>query len=397
MPINSIRYEVLIASPGDVGAERDVVDEVIRDWNSSHSKATGISLQSRRWELDVVPELGDRPQGIVNKQIVDDADFVIALFSARLGTPTGVAASGTAEEIERLRSAGKHVMVYFHAGMLPRDHDPKQFRMLGEYKRQLLEHGVGLDFKDSNELRRLLMRHLATKMAAITGISQESYSQPQSELAKLLVTPGPKARSGDVKTAQVVVELENVSSVRWIREYSVTISIPSSCLTFASTSYNGEIKSEVPGRRRFRFSGAAIHPDDRSCVFATEIGIDQLTLRDTHLAGDVKAALADKVTVEAVVEGHRYTAEMQISELFPNAIDEWVMKALEDNTLWKGQRPMTGSGDMAVRADELAEYFGLDSDDVNESLERLEQKGRVENIGGHLSDPTPRWHTTRRF
>jgi hypothetical protein len=120
MPSNSIRYEVLIASPGDVVGGRDVVDEVIRDWDSSHSRATGISLHSRRWELDAVPELGDRPQSVINKQIVDHADLVIALFSARLGTPTGVAVSGTAEEIERLRSIGKHVMVYFSSAPLAR-------------------------------------------------------------------------------------------------------------------------------------------------------------------------------------------------------------------------------------------------------------------------------------
>jgi hypothetical protein len=31
---------------------------------------------------------------------------------------------------------------------------------------------------------------------------------------------------------------------------------------------------------------------------------------------------------------------------------------------------MTGSGDMVVRADELAEYFGLKLDDVNETASK---------------------------
>src|ERR1039457_3665348 len=116
MPSRSIRYEVLIASPSDVVAERDVVDDVIRDWDSSHSKATGVSLHSRRWEFDAIPELGDRPQGVINRQMGDDSDLVIALFSARLGTPTGVAVSGTVEEIERLRGMGKHVMLILREG-----------------------------------------------------------------------------------------------------------------------------------------------------------------------------------------------------------------------------------------------------------------------------------------
>jgi hypothetical protein len=66
MPRNSTVYEVLIASPGDVVSERVVVAEVVEDWNAAHAKHLGIMLQSRRWELDSRPELGERPQAIIN-------------------------------------------------------------------------------------------------------------------------------------------------------------------------------------------------------------------------------------------------------------------------------------------------------------------------------------------
>ena len=49
-----------------------------------------------------MPRLGSgRGQGVINEQLVDDADIVLALFDSRLGQATAAAVSGTAEEITR--------------------------------------------------------------------------------------------------------------------------------------------------------------------------------------------------------------------------------------------------------------------------------------------------------
>jgi hypothetical protein len=80
MPRSSAVYEVLIASPGDVSDERTILGEVIEDWNSSNSRARRISLQALRWELDGVPSFGESPQETLNKQLVKDADILIAVF-----------------------------------------------------------------------------------------------------------------------------------------------------------------------------------------------------------------------------------------------------------------------------------------------------------------------------
>jgi len=39
--------------------------------------------------------MGDRPQAIINKQLVDDADILVAVFWTKLGTATGAAMSGS--------------------------------------------------------------------------------------------------------------------------------------------------------------------------------------------------------------------------------------------------------------------------------------------------------------
>jgi hypothetical protein len=72
-PVAFRKYEVLIASPGDVSTERQILIECIEDWNSSQSEHVGAILLPRRWELDVFPEMGARAQEIINKQVVEKA------------------------------------------------------------------------------------------------------------------------------------------------------------------------------------------------------------------------------------------------------------------------------------------------------------------------------------
>jgi len=55
----------------------------------------------------------DRPQAILNRQIVDSGHLLIGIFGNRLGTPTGKAQSGTIEEIEEFRKTGRYVALYF--------------------------------------------------------------------------------------------------------------------------------------------------------------------------------------------------------------------------------------------------------------------------------------------
>lgn len=74
-------------------------------------------------------------------------------------------------------------------------------------------------------------------------------------------------------------------------------------------------------------------------------------------------------------------------------IDEKVLSALEDATLWKASgRPLSARGHFAVRADELAHQLKLSPNAVAESLSRLAAVGKVMNIGGTFEDGTPRYH-----
>jgi hypothetical protein len=101
MPFNAATYRVLIASPSDLAEEREAATMAINDWNAQHAAAEGIVLLPVKWETHARPQSGTRPQEAINTQIVQGCDILIGMFWTKLGTRTGVADSGTVEEINQ--------------------------------------------------------------------------------------------------------------------------------------------------------------------------------------------------------------------------------------------------------------------------------------------------------
>ena len=151
---------ILIASPSDVTEERDVVEKLLHAWNASHFESMGVMLHPVRWESHAYPASGERPQAIINKQIVESGDILIGIFGYRLGTPTGEAQSGTIEEIEEFRKAGKYVALYFSTADVPRSVDRAQLQALEAYKKERQKDTLYFEFKDTSALRDHLTRQL---------------------------------------------------------------------------------------------------------------------------------------------------------------------------------------------------------------------------------------------
>jgi hypothetical protein len=151
---------ILIASPSDVAEERDVVEKVILNWNASHFASMGVMLHPIRWESHAYPASGDRPQAIINKQIVESGDILVGIFGYKLGTPTGTAQSGTIEEIEEFRKVGKYVALYFSTANIPRSADRNQLEALETYKKERQKDTLYFEFEDASGLREHLTRHL---------------------------------------------------------------------------------------------------------------------------------------------------------------------------------------------------------------------------------------------
>src|SRR4051812_31537661 len=91
---------VMIASPSDVQEARDAAVRALESWNEANCANRRIALVPLRWETGSVPMLGEHPQAILNKQLVERTDIMIALFGSRIGSSTPHAISGTVEEVE---------------------------------------------------------------------------------------------------------------------------------------------------------------------------------------------------------------------------------------------------------------------------------------------------------
>lgn len=323
MPKQSITYDILIASPSDTMAEREVISRCIRDWSSAHAQI-GIHCRDVRWELDAIPAYGERVQDELNKQLVDSSDILIGVFKARIGTPNGISSSGTIEEIDRFVASGKPVMLYFCTGPIPSDHDEQQWRLLKAYRSEISGKAFYRPFRNEDDLRQQISHNLAALMVQITNAPPPPPSV-QSNLAKIFIRTRPGQRSGDVRTVRVSAVIENVSAKRKITDYVCTISVPRACLTHASGGIDGEVRQEPSSNMRvFRVSSsdpgriAIIFQGDKVPLFALDLGVDQLKLTDTYLAGDYEGTLAEKVTVDAVVQGELLRAERTVKDIFEN-------------------------------------------------------------------------------
>ena len=163
----AIVLRVLIASPSGVSDERDIIRNAIHEWNAVHSLTQQIVLEPLRWETHSYPASGERPQGIINKQIVADADAVIAIFGHRLGIPTKEEQSGTIEEIEEFRKHGKHISLYFFSGPVPRGADHEQLDALGRYQQQRRKDSLIYLYETLQDLHEAVARHLPSIVLSV--------------------------------------------------------------------------------------------------------------------------------------------------------------------------------------------------------------------------------------
>lgn len=178
MPALLTTYRCLLISPSDVQEERDAITRAVDEWNGH----VGAGLQARieivRWESHARPEMGAEPQAVINKQLVNECDFGIAVFWCRLGSPTENHLSGSAEEVERLLARGANVMVYFSQRAVPQDRlRDDQFAKLQELRREYEKRGLLATYESTEKLTRMVVLH-ATNLVSTLLTKDRAASQP---------------------------------------------------------------------------------------------------------------------------------------------------------------------------------------------------------------------------
>ncbi len=107
------QYHVFLASPGDVGAERQSVRRFFEEYNRHTAHIWQARFEVIDWENYGTIGVG-RPQELINQQTLekyrDSLALVVGIMGQRFGSPSGKAESGTEEEfnwaMESHRRAG---------------------------------------------------------------------------------------------------------------------------------------------------------------------------------------------------------------------------------------------------------------------------------------------------
>jgi hypothetical protein len=191
MAFSALVLQLLLSAPGDLpDGHKALIQRSIRLWNNQQARFYGIHFSPTDWKEDGTPAFGEYAQDVLNDQIVDDSDAGVVVLTDRLGTETPDHESGTAEEIARLRDAGKDVAVLVnHTPRAPLTGQAIQEKarldryveglgkqaFIGQYdsEQRLAEVMSALLTRMAGKYRREAIRELATPRAPEGGQEEE--------------------------------------------------------------------------------------------------------------------------------------------------------------------------------------------------------------------------------
>ncbi|MGB8005795.1 MAG: tetratricopeptide repeat protein, partial [Terriglobales bacterium] len=188
---------VVVASPGDVRAEHEVIPRVVDEVNQNTANPRGLLLQLHRWETDSYPGFHpEGPQGVIDPILkIEDCDILIGIFWRHFGTPTTDAKSGTEHEFRTAYEAWKknkkpQIMVYFsQKKYMPKSkEETDQWGLVLQFKKEFPKEGLWWDYKNKAEFEQFVRNHL-TKFLSEKFPPGNAASTPLTPLFQLPPPP----------------------------------------------------------------------------------------------------------------------------------------------------------------------------------------------------------------
>lgn len=169
--LESRLIRVMIGGPSDTEDEVKAARRVLEQWNLRNAEELRTVLLFKHWQSHAYPGWGERPQALINEQLVEKADLLIAVFWTRLGMHTGVEESGTVEEIRTMAAAGRPVHLYFSsrqvdAQVMDDQRAIDEFRRVAAFRREVETQRLGMygTFGSTETFSEVLDQHLTARV-----------------------------------------------------------------------------------------------------------------------------------------------------------------------------------------------------------------------------------------
>lgn len=185
---------IIVASPGDVMAERDALPAVLEELNHGIAADRNLRLELIRWETDAYPGFHpEGPQGLIDTVLqIADCDILIGIFWKRFGSPTMGVSSGTEHEIrtayEACRQNGRpHIMVYFNKKPYTpgSKEETDQWGQVLEFQRQFPKEVMWWNYNGKTQFEKLARQHLTKVIRRLAPSSNTLGVAPDSSLSSL--------------------------------------------------------------------------------------------------------------------------------------------------------------------------------------------------------------------
>ncbi|MFC1871028.1 DUF4062 domain-containing protein [Chloroflexota bacterium] len=267
-------FNVMIASPNDVASERRIIREVVDVWNTVNSMLMNTVLLPIGWETHTTPEMGKRPQEIINKQILYKCDLLVGVFWTRLGTASGGYISGTVEEIEKHIKSAKPAMLYFSnkQPVNPENADSEQIENLKKFKESCYKRGLCETYDNLSNFRKKFYRQLQLiiNQHEYFNIIKEDLSTDSDSPSELII------RQLSTKAKRMLKEASsNITGLIMIYEDLDKTSYKTGAITLCSSIKISEILDWRYALYELRDNNLIVQKDDRGKQFKlTNLGYD---------------------------------------------------------------------------------------------------------------------------
>jgi hypothetical protein len=142
-----------------------------------------------KWETHATPRSNIKPQEAINTELVRTSDILIGMFWTKVGTDTGVAESGTVEEIDEFAAAGKPTMLYFSRRPIdPFKINLTQQRKLRTFKSNTYKTALTGGFTAVEDLRQTLSRDLLSQIRKLRGTTSKPRTEQAEKITELILT-----------------------------------------------------------------------------------------------------------------------------------------------------------------------------------------------------------------